>query len=42
MDAGDNRSAIEREVDRLGMKLVAGKADVPVMVVDHVAMPTPN
>lgn len=38
----DNRSDIERELSALGLKLVAGRAEVPVMVVVHVSMPTPN
>jgi len=38
----DNRSAVERELAGLGLRLVPGKADVPVMLVTHVSLPTPN
>jgi len=36
------KSMILRELGLLGLRLVPGNAEVPVMVVDHVAMPAPN
>jgi len=36
------QSMILRELKFLGLKLATGRADVPVMVVDHATMPTPN
>lgn len=38
----DRQSRAQNLLEQMGFKLVAGKADVPVMVVDHVAMPTAN
>lgn len=37
-----NQSRMMRQLKQMGLKLVSGKADVPVIVVDHVTMPTPN
>lgn len=39
--AGD-QEMVRLELQILGLKLVPGKAAVPVMVVDHVTLPTPN
>ncbi len=36
------KTKVARELKEMGLKLVPGKADVPVVVVDHVTMPTPN
>lgn len=36
------RNKVARELKEMGLKLVSGKADVPVIVVDHVTLPTPN
>jgi len=38
----ERQSMIARLVKDIGLELDPGKASVPVMVVDHVAMPTPN
>ncbi|MGH9415562.1 MAG: TIGR03435 family protein [Terriglobales bacterium] len=36
------RNRVARELKEMGFKLVRGNADVPVIVVDHVALPTAN
>lgn len=38
----DNKSLTMHELEMLGFELVSQQADVPVMVIDHVAKPTPN
>lgn len=42
MGRAANQSMVAKELKSMGLKLVRGRANVPVIVVDHVTLPTPN